>query len=172
MLGTVPFGIMKDTVESTANRRKKRGQRRSFVIPFFSYDTKPYQWWPFVPYFKNMVYINSMAAIHENIKRLRKSKGWTQAELAQQLRTSPKSITSYETGNKTPPVTKLADLAAIFSISIEELIGAEPLAIKKEVPHTHKNSRIARLQELYQKLSPDEQRVILKQVKTLAGQNL
>jgi transcriptional regulator with XRE-family HTH domain len=116
-----------------------------------------------------MGYLYDMATIHDNIRQLRKSKGWTQAELAQRLRTSQKVITSYETSRKTPPVTRLPALAAVFNVSIEELIGAEPLAIKEEMPHTHKNSRIARLQDFYEKLSPDEQRVILKQVKTLAG---
>jgi transcriptional regulator with XRE-family HTH domain len=111
-----------------------------------------------------------MAIIHENIKRLRKSKGWTQAELARRLGTSQKVITSYETSSKTPPVGRLPELATVLDVSIEELIGAEPLTIKEEIQHTHKNSRIARLQHLYEKLSPDEQRVILKQVKTLAGQ--
>jgi transcriptional regulator with XRE-family HTH domain len=117
-----------------------------------------------------MAYLYVMAAIHDNIRRLRKSKGWTQAELARRLRTSQKVITSYETSNKTPPVGRLPELATVFSVSIEELIGAEPLTIKEEILHTHRNSRIARLQDLYEKLSPGEQRVILKQVKTLAGQ--
>lgn len=115
------------------------------------------------------MYLYGMAIIHENIKRLRKSKGWTQAELAHRLGTSQKVITSYETGNKTPPVSRLPELAAVFNVTIEELIGAEPLTIKEEIQHTHKNSRIARLQHLYEKLSPGEQRVILKQVRTLAG---
>jgi transcriptional regulator with XRE-family HTH domain len=116
------------------------------------------------------MYLNIMATIHDNIKRLRKSKGWTQAELAQRLGTSQKVITSYETSSKTPPVGRLPELASVLNVSIEELIGAEPLTIKEEIQHTHKNSRISRLQDLYEKLTPDEQRVILKQVRTLAEQ--
>ena len=111
-----------------------------------------------------------MATIHENIRKLRKGKGWTQTELAQRLGTSQKVITSYETGSKTPPVSRLPELAAVLGVDIEQLIGVQPLSVKEEIPHTHKNSRVARLQELYEKLNPDEQRVILKQVKTLAGQ--
>lgn len=116
------------------------------------------------------MYLYGMAIIHDNIKQLRKSKGWTQAELARRLGTSQKVITSYETSSKTPPVGRLPELATVLDVSIEELIGAEPLTIKEEIQHTHKNSRIARLQHLYEKLSPGEQRVILKQVKTLVGQ--
>jgi transcriptional regulator with XRE-family HTH domain len=117
------------------------------------------------------MYFYIMATIHENIKRLRKSNGWTQAELAQRLGTSQKVITSYETGVKTPPVGRLPDLAAVFGVTIEEIIGKQPVTIKEEVRHTHKNSRVAQLQDLYDKLKPDEQRVILKQVRTLAGQH-
>ena len=116
------------------------------------------------------MYLYDMAIIHENIKRLRKSKGWTQTELAQHLGTSQKVITSYETGVKTPPVGRLPDLAAVFGVSIEEIIGKQPVTIKEEILHTHKNSRVAKLQGLYDKLTPNEQRVILKQVRTLAGQ--
>lgn len=106
-----------------------------------------------------------------NIKRLRKSKGWTQTQLADILGTSQKVITSYETGAKKPPVNRLPDLAAVFGVTIEEVIGKKPLTINEDTPHTHKNSRAAKMQELYEKLSPDEQRVILKQVKTLVGQH-
>lgn len=117
------------------------------------------------------MYFYSMATIHENIKQLRKSNGWTQAELAERLGTSQKVITSYETGVKTPPVGRLPDLAAVFGVTIEEIIGKQQVTIREAIPHTHKNSRIAKLQDLYEKLKPDEQRVILKQVKTLAGQH-
>jgi transcriptional regulator with XRE-family HTH domain len=112
-----------------------------------------------------------MSDIHMNIKRLRKSNGWTQTQLAKILGTSQKVITSYETGVKKPPINRLPDLAAVFGVTIEEIIGEKPLTINGDTPHTHKNSRAAKMQELYDKLSPDEQRVILKQVKTLVVQN-
>ena len=102
-----------------------------------------------------------------NIKRLRKSKGWTQTELARWLGTSQKVITSYETGSKKPPIRRLPDLAALFDVTIEELIGIQPLVVEEEHPHTHKNSRMAKMQELYEHLSADEQRIILKQIKAL-----
>jgi len=106
-----------------------------------------------------------------NIKTLRKSKGWTQTELAQRLGTSQKVITSYETGSKKPPIRRLPDLAAIFDVTIEELIGPQELMVKEEHPHTHKNSRIAKVQQLYEHLPPNDQRVILKQIKALVETN-
>jgi len=118
-------------------------------------------------YFYFMPYLLSMINIHENIRALRKSKGWTQTELAEILGTSQKVITSYETGIKKPPIQRLPDIAAVFDISIEELLGKKELQIKQQIPHVHKNSRIVRMQGLFKKLQKDEQRVILKQVQAL-----
>ena len=115
-----------------------------------------------------MPYILYMIKINENLKRLRKSKGWSQVELAQMLGVSQKAITSYETGTKKPPIYRLPKLAAIFNVSMEELIGEQELTIKNHTPHLHRSSRLARMQSLYGKLPPDEQRVILKQVEVLA----
>jgi hypothetical protein len=69
-----------------------------------------------------------------------------------------------------PELRLRPSLAAVFDVSIEDIIGEQPVKIKAEVRHTHKNSRVAKLHDLYDKLTPTEQRVILKQVKTLARQ--
>ena len=111
-----------------------------------------------------------MADIYMNIRTLRKSNGWTQTELAQRLGTSQKVITSYETGAKKPPIKRLPHLAHVPGVTIEEIIGVAPFTVNEDTPHTHKNSRVAKMQQLYEQLNPDEQRVILKQVRTLATQ--
>jgi transcriptional regulator with XRE-family HTH domain len=108
-------------------------------------------------------------SIAENLKKLRKSKGWTQVELAEKLSTTQQVITSYETGKKKPPIDRLTELAAIFDVSIEEIIGAKHLKIKSIGQHIHKNSRSAKIQNLFDKLPPLEQKVILKQVRGLLG---
>lgn len=110
-----------------------------------------------------------MIKIAENIKALRKSLGWTQIELAEKLNTSQKVITSYETGQKKPPINRLPDIAYIFGVTIEELIGSTKLNVKEQKKHLHKNSRTAQVQELFEKLPPAEQRAILKQIKALLG---
>jgi len=109
--------------------------------------------------------------MNEKIRKLRKSKGWTQTELAKRLGTTQKVITSYETGLKKPPIKRLPDLAAVFEVTIEELIGSRSINIQENIQHVHKNSRSAKMQKLFDKLSPQEQRVILKQVKNLAGES-
>ena len=109
--------------------------------------------------------------MNDKIKRLRKSKGWTQTELAKRLGTSQKVITSYETGVKKPPIKRLPDLAAVFGITVDELIDSKPIKIKNHTPHVHKNSRTAKVQDLFEKLPPLEQRSILKQIKALVASN-
>lgn len=103
-----------------------------------------------------------------NIKKLRKSKGWTQVELADKLHTTQQVITSYETGKKKPPVDRLPDIASVFGISVDEVIGSKPLKVEDNGNgHRHGNSRSAKLDDLFDKLNPEEQRMTLKQIKAL-----
>jgi transcriptional regulator with XRE-family HTH domain len=108
--------------------------------------------------------------IATNIKNLRKSKGWTQVELAEKLNTTQQVITSYERGKKKPPVDRLPDIAGLLGVTIEELIGKKSLKIEINGQHLHKNSRTAKIQDLFDKLPPLEQRAILKQVTALIEQ--
>ena len=106
--------------------------------------------------------------IGTNIKKLRISRGWTQVELAEKLKTTQQVITSYETSKKKPPVDKLPSIASIFGVSIEELLGKKQITINNvNEKHLHKNSRTAKVQELFEKLPPLEQRAIFKQIKAL-----
>ena len=105
--------------------------------------------------------------IGSNIRELRKSKGWTQVELAQMLNMTQQAITAYERGKKRPPVDKLPDIAGLFGVTIEDIIGKKSLKIAMIGHHVHKNSRTAKIQDLFDKLPPLEQRSILKQVSAL-----
>jgi transcriptional regulator with XRE-family HTH domain len=109
--------------------------------------------------------------IGDTIRRLRKAHGWTQVELAQKLNASQKVITTYENNQRTPTLENLKKLAAIFGISIDEIVGVKDMEIVTEQPHLHRNSRVAKVQDLYEKLPPLEQRSILKQIKALIEAN-
>lgn len=52
----------------------------------------------------------------ESIRTFRKSKGWTQRDLAKRLNMSERSITMWETGSVAPSGSSLLDLAAIFEV--------------------------------------------------------
>jgi transcriptional regulator with XRE-family HTH domain len=105
--------------------------------------------------------------MNEKIRTLRKSKGWTQIELAEKLGTSQKAVTTYETGTRRPSLDRLTLLARLFNVTLEDLIGKNGIKPQEDKKHVHKNSRVAQIQVLYERLPANEQRVILKQVKNL-----
>ena len=68
------------------------------------------------------------------IQQLRKSKGWSQADLAQRLGKKASSISSYETDAKAIPVDTLILLAELWDVTIDELIYGENVEILSVKP--------------------------------------
>lgn len=66
--------------------------------------------------------------ISEKIKNLRQTRGWTQAELARRIGITRNGINSWEQGLSTPSPASLVDLAKIFSVSTDYLLGIETLS--------------------------------------------
>ena len=60
---------------------------------------------------------------NDNLKYLRKMKGLTQEELAYKLNVSRQSVTKWESGQALPDIEKIKELAYIFSVSVDSLIG-------------------------------------------------
>ena len=58
----------------------------------------------------------------ENLKSLRKEYRIDQAELASELKVSPKTISHWETGYTEPSVEQLVSLSKVFNVSLDELI--------------------------------------------------
>lgn len=65
--------------------------------------------------------------IGEFIQQLRKEKGLTQKELADQINVSDKTISKWENGNSTPDTTLLSGLCEVLGISVNELLSCEKL---------------------------------------------
>ena len=59
------------------------------------------------------------------LKELRMEKGLTQAELAEQLNTTNRSISRWETGNTMPDISILVELAEFYQVDIKEIINGE-----------------------------------------------
>lgn len=57
------------------------------------------------------------------IKALREKSGFTQAQLAEKLNVSDKTISKWETGKGYPDITLLESISEIFGISITELLS-------------------------------------------------
>ena len=63
----------------------------------------------------------------ETIKQLREARGWTQAELARRLNISRNGVNTWEQGLSMPSPHFLVELAKIFSVSTDFLLGVESL---------------------------------------------
>ena len=61
----------------------------------------------------------------DRIKALRESRGWTQAELARRMNMTRNGINSWEQGHSMPSPQSLVDLARLFSVSTDYLLGVE-----------------------------------------------
>lgn len=69
-------------------------------------------------------------SIGKTIAQLRKAKGWTQAELAEQLNVSDKAVSKWESEAGFPEFTMFPLLANLFGVSIDYLMtGKEPEAV-------------------------------------------
>lgn len=78
--------------------------------------------------------------LNENIKRLRKSKGLSQEELAIKLNVVRQTVSKWENGGGMPDISLLLPLCEILDITVEELMDG-----KKSAPKETKKSRIAGL---------------------------
>ena len=60
--------------------------------------------------------------IGEFLKELRKEKGFTQEQLAEQFNVSRRSVSRWETGSNMPDLSILVDLAEFYDVDIKEII--------------------------------------------------
>lgn len=60
----------------------------------------------------------------ENIKNLRKQKGYSQETLANQLNVVRQTISKWETGQSVPDADMLENIANIFEVSVGQLLGS------------------------------------------------
>ncbi len=78
---------------------------------------------------------------NERLLDLRKKNGWSQEELGYKLDVSRQTISKWESGQTTPELEKLRNLAKIFEISVDELISEEDV-LKEEI-NTEKENKIS-----------------------------
>ena len=61
----------------------------------------------------------------ENLKYYRKQAGLTQSQLAAHFNSDKSLISNYENGKTVPDIFKKWELADIFEITLDELVGRE-----------------------------------------------
>lgn len=81
--------------------------------------------------------------LSQNIKRLRKSHGYTQKDLASILKVKPTSISAWESGRNKPLMDKITIMSTLFGVSTSELVGDA----------FYKND----INDIYNQLNPDRQ---------------
>jgi phage repressor protein C with HTH and peptisase S24 domain len=81
--------------------------------------------------------------LSQNIKRLRKSHGYTQKDLASILKVKPTSISAWESGRNNPLMDKITLMSTLFGVSTSELVGDT----------FYKND----INDIYNQLNPDRQ---------------
>lgn len=81
------------------------------------------------------------ANIAINITELRKKNGMTQAELAESLNYSDKSVSKWERGDGIPDVVVLQNIAELFGVTLNDLIKEE-IQVKKS---RHKSSMVNKI---------------------------
>ncbi len=59
------------------------------------------------------------------LKELRKEKGLTQGQLAEQLNISNRSVSRWETGSTMPDISIIIELAEFYEVDIKEIIDGE-----------------------------------------------
>ena len=82
----------------------------------------------------------------ENLKELRKKKGYSQQELAIRLNVVRQTISKWEKGLSVPDADTLIKMAEIFEVSVNELLGAK-LEVKDEEKHNAIAEQLARINE-------------------------
>lgn len=65
--------------------------------------------------------------LHEQIARLRRQNGWTQEELARRLNVTNQAVSKWESAQCCPDIQLLPDIAALFGITTDELLGVPAL---------------------------------------------
>lgn len=70
---------------------------------------------------------------NDNLNKYRKEKGLSQEELAYRLGVSRQSVSKWESGQSIPELERIIEIANLFSISLDELVGRDYITTKQEL---------------------------------------
>ena len=95
------------------------------------------------------------------LKELRKAKGITQEEFAENLNVSGRTVSRWETGNNMPDISLLIEIAEFFDVSIPEIINGER---KSEIM----NEEIKEVSEKLSDYANVEKETIIKSIRNFS----
>ena len=94
--------------------------------------------------------------------RLRKEKGYSQAELAEQVETIQRVISDYERDKLRPHPDMIVQFASVLGVSADELLGIKLSKNAGEKPNLKITQRLKKIEEL----PPSQQKTLLKTIDT------
>ncbi len=83
---------------------------------------------------------NMYEILSDNLVRLRKSKNLTQAEFAEIIKYSDKSVSKWETGMSIPNIETLVEIADFYGMTLDDLIKKPVDSLKVEIVEEAKNT--------------------------------
>lgn len=92
--------------------------------------------------------------------RARQAAGYSQRELAREVRISQRMIAYYESQSDHPPAHLLPRLAQVLAVSTDQLLGVA--AVKAQGGTTNRDTRLWRRFAQIEKLSPAERKPIIQ----------
>lgn len=98
----------------------------------------------------------------DNLKRLRKDKKLKQADLAAHFGVGRTTVTSWESGCTIPNIDVLDELATLFGVSTDELLGRQP-----QIERYRRDEQNVKLLAQYSKLNDFGKREAIKRVSEL-----
>ena len=91
----------------------------------------------------------------EHLMSLRKRRGWSQEELGSQIGVTRQTVSKWEMGQSTPELEKLVELARLFGMSIDQLVGLETAGERPDPWEvSEKPARVCAWGTLYEYISP------------------
>jgi transcriptional regulator with XRE-family HTH domain len=87
-------------------------------------------------------------AIGEQIKNIRKERGWSQADLATKIAGDAGQISRYENGKITPSVEAIVKFAELFDVSVDYLLVEDAARRPFRQSHDELGTRLADLDQL------------------------
>ena len=114
------------------------------------------------------------------IKELREKVGWSQEDLGRKVNKSKSTISLYENGGLVPPGDTLIEMASLFNVSLDYLVGIdknEMVSIDKLTEHQKAmiHTLIVELQDATKSktgLSPRQQDILCSLIKKFADKNV
>ena len=101
----------------------------------------------------------------ENLKALRKARGWTQQALAERLGLTRPTLGAYEEGRSEPKLSVLIDMAACFDITVDALVRGSEAEVNSE----RVKGDGLRILTVSVDTEHDNERVVVVPVKAAAG---